>query len=72
MNCYKESDDLTNTIYDAMEAYIAGDQKTGDEKMKDTKSLYDTALNGCSSDITGGLKKIADKADALVKRSDWD
>ena len=25
LGCYKESEDLTNTLYDAMEAYIAGD-----------------------------------------------
>ena len=30
-----------------MEAYISGDRKTGDEKMRKTKSLWDTAMAGC-------------------------
>jgi hypothetical protein len=30
-----------------MEAYIAGDKKTGDEKMEETKPLYATAMAGC-------------------------
>ena len=68
--CYKKSDDLTNDLYDAMDAYIKGDQKTGDAKMKDTKALYDTALSACS-DVGTEMKNIGDKADALVKRSDW-
>jgi len=72
MKCYKVSDDLTNTLYDAMEAYISGDQKTGDAKMKDTKPLYETALKGCDAEITGAMKKIADQADALIGRKDWD
>merc|ERR1719237_1313210 len=38
--------------------------------MKDTKTLYDTALSACS-DVGTEMKKIGDKADALVKRSDW-
>ena len=44
IGCYQSNDDLTNALYDAMEAYIAGDQKTGDSKMSDTKKLYEMAL----------------------------
>ena len=40
LECFKESDDLTNALYDAMEAHIAGDDKTADEKMEETKVLY--------------------------------
>lgn len=72
MQCYKVSDDLTNTLYDAMEAYAAGDQKTGDAKMKDTRPLYDDALKTCDEKIGEAMGKIADQADALVKRKDWD
>jgi hypothetical protein len=47
LECFTESDGLTNTLYDAMEAHIAGDDKTADEKMKETKALYETAMAGC-------------------------
>ena len=30
MKCFKEDENLTNALYDAMSAYIEGDQKTGD------------------------------------------
>ena len=33
VNCFKSDDNLTDSIYDAMEAYITGDSKTGDQKM---------------------------------------
>ena len=31
--CYEPNEDLTNALYDAMEAYIDGDTQTGDAKM---------------------------------------
>jgi len=48
IDCYQMNDDLTNALYDGMEAYIAGDQETGDSKMKSTKDLYATALATCT------------------------
>ena len=47
MKCFKEDENLTNALYDAMSAYIEGDQKTGDEKMAVTKPLFKTAISGC-------------------------
>ena len=47
LKCFTKSEDLTNDLYDAMEAYIDGDSKTGDKKMKDSKKLWDTAMAGC-------------------------
>ena len=47
LECFVQNEDLTNDLYAAMEAYIAGDQKIGDEMMEETKALYATAMAGC-------------------------
>ena len=46
--CYEPNEDLTNTLYDAMEAYIDGDSQTGDAKMAAAKDLYPAALAKCT------------------------
>ena len=71
LKCYKASDDLTNDLYQAMEAYIAGDTKTGDEKMADTKPLFKTAMSDCSAEITDGLNKVYQKVQDEMDRPDW-
>ena len=70
LSCYTVNDDLTNTLYEAMEAYIDGDQKTGDDKMGKTKDFYSDALKKCD-DVSDDMKNIDEKAQALVKRDDW-
>lgn len=69
-DCYQQNDDLTNTLYDGMEAYIAGNQDLGDDKLKATKALYKTALSTCT-DVTGKMQDVMEKAEALVSRDDW-
>ena len=69
--CYSKNDDLTNALYDAMEAYIAGDSKTGDKLMKESKLLWDTALAGCG-EIAKRMSYLSDEMDKIQKRSDWD
>ena len=46
-NCYQPDNDLTNALFDAMEAQIAGDTASGDALMAKTKPLYKKALSGC-------------------------
>ena len=45
--CMERRDDLTNNLYDAMEAYISGNSKNGDQKMNDLKMLWLTAMANC-------------------------
>ena len=71
LSCYAQNDDLTNALYDAMDAYIAGDSKTGDEKMKESKTLWDTAMAGCGK-VAEKMGEIAKEFDDIQKRSDWD
>ena len=71
LKCYAKNDDLTNALYDAMEAYISGDSQTGDKKMKESKALWDTAMAGCG-EIAKKMGEISDKFDEIQKRSDWD
>ena len=62
--CYKPDVDLTNTLYDAMEAYIDGDKTTADAKMGETKELYKKALTGCG-EIAEHMGEWAQKFDDL-------
>ena len=71
LKCFKQSDDLTNKLYDAMESIIDGDVDEGDKKMAETRPLFETAIAGCNQDI---LKKMGDndkKFEDLKARSDW-
>ena len=54
-----------------MEAYIAGDSKTGDKLMKESKPLWDTALAGCG-EIAKRMSYLSGEMDKIQKRSDWD
>ena len=47
MQCFKSNIELTNDLYDSMEAYIDGDYATGDAKMLETNPLYEITLSGC-------------------------
>ena len=70
LKCYKTDIDLTNTLYDAMEAYIGGDKATGDAKMGETKPLYKKALSGCGN-LADHMGEWAQKVDDLAKIADW-
>ena len=45
--CMERRDDLTNDLYDAMGAYISGNSEIGDQKMKESKTLWQTAMANC-------------------------
>ena len=45
--CFVQNKKLTDTLYDAMEAYIRNDPVTGAEKMTATKPMFHTALISC-------------------------
>ena len=64
LKCFKEDTQLTDDLYEAMAAYIAGDSKTGDQKMKEAKPLWDTALSGCGQ-IAENMGKISEKFDEI-------
>ena len=38
--CFVQNEELTDTLYEAMGAYISNDPVTGDQKMAATKPLY--------------------------------
>ena len=44
MKCFKQSDDLTNKLYDAMDDFASGDHKAGDELISETKALFEAAV----------------------------
>ena len=46
--CFVQNAELTDTLYDAMEAYINNDPVTGDQKMAATRPLFTTALAACT------------------------
>ena len=68
--------DLTLNLYDAMNAYIAGDFKKGDEFMAKLPSYYDIAINqvygpACEQE-KDKLNKIRKKVDDMKAKPDWD
>ena len=69
-DCYKTDIDLTNTLYDAMEAYIHDDKASGDAKMRETKPLYKEALSGCGN-LADQMGEWAQKVEDLAKIEDW-
>ena len=71
LKCFKQSDDLTNKLYDAMEAVVAGDVDEGDKKMAETRPLFETALAGCNQDILDKMGENDKKFEDLKARSDW-
>ena len=65
--------ELTDTLYDAMEAYINDDPVTGDQKMAAIRPLFTTALAACTQpDYNKSLAKWAKEFDDLKARPDWD
>ena len=70
--CFTANDDLTNDVYDGMEAYIAGDQSSGDKDWIEARKLFPQALAKCDSDITDALVKWSKKMDEMVHMHDWD
>ena len=70
LSCFKADDDLTNTLYDAMEAYIVGDHSAGDAKMTATVPLYKEALSGCGR-LETLIGNWAQKIDEMKERKDW-
>ena len=70
LSCFVADDDLTNTLYDAMEAYIAGNHAEGDAKMTATVPLYKEALSGCGR-LATLIGKWAQRIDEMKERQDW-
>ena len=70
LDCYTENTELTDVLYDAMEAYIAGDKSEGDAKMSDTKPLFKTAFADCG-ELKDQMDAWSKKFDDLTKRDDW-
>ena len=72
MACIAEDENLTNDMYDGMHAYEAGDMDKAGKLMKDAKTLYAKALNGCPSKVTDPLNEWGNKVEKLTERSDWE
>ena len=77
--CFVQNTELTDTLYDAMEAYINNDPVTGDQKMAATRPLFTTALAACTqpdyttkSTYDKSFAKWAKEFDDLQARPDWD
>ena len=61
MNCYTDNQELTDTLYDAMEAYIAADYKTGDQKMNAIGTHLNVAMKDCDK-VISNMTPISKKA----------
>ena len=71
-DCFIKSEELTNTVYDAMDAWKAGDmQKVQDEWAK-TGPMYTTALAKCPKDtVQDPIEEWSKKVTDMSQASDW-
>ena len=69
--CYEPNEDLTNALYDGMEAYMKGDTQTGDAKMAVAKGLYAATLAPCT-EVHRNMDEWVKKFEDLKARPDWD
>ena len=53
-----------------MEAYITGDEETGDAKMEEAKPLFKQALHLCG-ELACQIEKWTQRFDEIKARSDW-
>ena len=68
LSCYKPSARLTNKLYDAMDAFIAGDNQEGLKLYNDTKPLFEEALSGCKR---YGRHAWVENIKEMEEREDW-
>ena len=71
LDCFDQNPHLTNKLYDAMEAYISGDVKTGDEKMSDARPLFKKSIKSCKALDYHMFGKWAERVDEMIERADW-
>ena len=71
LSCYKPNSLITDTLYEAMNAYWANNLKIGDEKMSELEPLYEKALEGCSKEKLI-LIDVGGKVDEAKARPDWE
>ena len=69
--CFVADRKLTNKLYNAMESYIAGDRKSGDAFMAQTRPLFNNALSRCDQ-LDSHVKDWARRIDEMMARSDWE
>ena len=68
LDCYEPSEKLTNTLYDAMDAFIAGDNRGGLTKYNEAKPLFMESFSSCKE---FGRQHWVNNIKHMEDRVDW-
>ena len=70
LDCFEPSQELTNLLFEAQEAYIMSDRRTGYVKMAETRNLYKEAMVNCPR-VWNMMNEILKQADGMMSSSKW-
>ena len=70
LDCFTPSQELTDKLFEAQQAYIMHDRHTGYSKMAETRPLYEEAMEGCPT-VWNMMNEILKQADGLMTNSRW-
>jgi len=71
-NCYKVDKNITDDVYDAMEAYEKNDYDTAQKKWDDADKYWPDALASCKKEATDALDAWGKKVKDMQAMKDWD
>ena len=70
VDCFMPSQELTNKLFEAQEAYIMSDRRDGYIKMIETRPLFKKQLAHCPR-VWTKMDPILRQADGLISDPDW-
>ena len=71
LDCFIPSQELTDKIFEAMEAYIVSDHHLGYTKMGETRPLFKEQMVNCPK-VWTKMNQILRQADELISNPNWD
>ena len=69
--CFFGSEELTNALYDGIEALRVNDFAAVSNKLAEIRPLFESALKKCP-EVLPDMEKYVDEIDQLMSRADWD
>ena len=69
-DCFMPSQELTDKLFEAQEAYIMSDRRDGYIKMAETRALFKKQMVHCPR-VWVKMNAILKEADGLISNPDW-
>ena len=70
LDCFIPGQELTDLLFEAQEAYIMKDRRTGYVKMAETRNLYKDAMVNCPR-VWNMMNEILKQADGMMSSAKW-